>query len=64
MKCFRCTRAAPQHTLYRVNQKGVLGIWACAEHRLEPDSELDAIVAAVEKREPWEAPQLRKMQQL
>jgi hypothetical protein len=47
MKCFKCEKAAPVFTLYRVNAKGVPGIWACEQHRLERDSELDAIVAAI-----------------
>lgn len=46
MKCFRtdCSRKAPQDDLFRVNAKGVPGIWACRDHRLEQDSELDDIV--------------------
>lgn len=49
MKCFRteCTAAAPYATLYSVNAKGRPGVWACNAHRLERDSELDAIVEAV-----------------
>lgn len=53
MKCFKtgCDKAAPQDTLYRVNAKGRPGIWACKVHRLETDSELDAIVAALEAQQ-------------
>jgi hypothetical protein len=48
MKCCKCEKAAPQFTLYRVNAKGRPGIWACNEHRIEQDKELDAIVKALE----------------
>jgi len=49
MKCFRkdCNKAAPLFTLYRVNQKGIPGVWSCKEHRLEKDSELDAIIESL-----------------
>lgn len=50
MKCFQptCARSAPRDTLFRVNAKGGPGVWACAEHRLERDSQLDAVVAEVQ----------------
>lgn len=50
-KCFRsdCQRSAPHHTLYRVNAKGVPGIWACNDHRIEPDTELDGAIAEIEQ---------------
>jgi hypothetical protein len=47
MKCFRCNKGTPQHTLYRVNSKGRPGIFACSEHRLERDPELDAIIKEI-----------------
>ena len=50
MKCFRCERAAPEFTLYRINAKGRPGIWACAEHRIETDTELDEIIAEIERK--------------
>ena len=50
MKCFECERAAPQFTLYRINAKGRPGIWACAEHRIETDAELDEIIAEIERK--------------
>lgn len=50
MNCYKqgCEKRGPQDTLYRVNAKGRPGIWACQAHRLEPDAELDGIIAAVE----------------
>jgi len=50
MNCHKrgCDKRAPENTLYRVNAKGRPGVWACHEHRLEPDAELDGIVAAVQ----------------
>lgn len=52
MNCFKpnCPKAAPKDTLFRVNAKGVPGIWACASHRLEPDTALDAIVECLEAK--------------
>lgn len=47
MKCFRCPKAAPEFDLFRVNAKGVPAVWACGEHRLERDAELDRIVSGV-----------------
>lgn len=34
MKCFHpmCSKAAPRDTLFRVNEKGQPGVWACSEH--------------------------------
>jgi hypothetical protein len=55
MKCFKCEKAAPLFTLYRVNAKGRPGIWACQQHRIERDSELDAIVAAIAASKGGEA---------
>lgn len=53
MKCFRveCSKSAPKDTLFRVNHKGVPGIWACREHRIERDLELERIVDALERGE-------------
>jgi len=41
MKCFhpQCNRSAPEHTLYRINAKGVAGIWACFQHLKDTDAE-------------------------
>lgn len=49
MKCFRCDKSAPAHTLYRVNAKGRPGIWACKDHRLEPDMDLDVAIDEIER---------------
>ena len=51
MKCFRCNAQAPHATLYRVNAKGRPGIWACFDHQVEKNSELEAIVAELEKQQ-------------
>jgi hypothetical protein len=60
VKCFHCEKAAPQHTLYRVNAKGRPGIWACNEHRIEPDMELDVAVEEIERMRHLHARALRK----
>lgn len=51
--CYKtgCFARAPYQTLYRVNQRGVDAIWACNEHRIEKDSELDAIIEAIKSGE-------------
>jgi len=38
MKCHICGLGPPQDpiTLYRQNEKGVIGIWACATHNQRP----------------------------
>lgn len=61
MKCFRpwCQRCAPYDTLYRVNAKGKPGIWACNEHRIEPDMELDVILEEIERYRQGHAKVLR-----
>ena len=46
MKCFRCDEQSP---LFRVNAKGVPGVWACRAHRIERDRELEAIVGHLER---------------
>ncbi len=64
MKCFHpdCPKAAPQNTLYRINAKGVPGIWACLDHKhlsdRKPDTEIEKIVAAVESAGPTSTAQL------
>jgi hypothetical protein len=55
--CFhpQCNRGlATGHTVYRINAKGQLGIWACEEHRKDTDAprdpELDRIINILEQR--------------
>lgn len=54
MKCFvdSCTKTAPYDTLYRINPKGVTGIWACYDHKhytdKKPDLTLDQIIKELE----------------
>lgn len=54
--CFHpmCNKSLPEHTLFRMNAKGVEGIWACWEHKkntdAKPDPELERIVMAIEGR--------------
>ncbi len=46
-KCFKCDSDSP---LFRENEKGVPGVWACKEHRTrEVDDELDEIVDLLEQ---------------
>lgn len=55
MKCFHpdCTKAAPHDTLFRMNAKGVPGIWGCWQHKhltdKKPDPQLDAVVSELER---------------
>lgn len=60
MRCFRCEKSAPEHTLYRVNAKGRPAVWACRSHRLEPDMELDATIAEIENMRRGHAAVLRR----
>jgi hypothetical protein len=51
MKCFVCGCTAWSRALYRVNEKGVPGVWACEEHiprGKEPDPEVHDIIKALE----------------
>jgi hypothetical protein len=55
--CFhpQCNRGpgTTGHTVYRINAKGVPGIWACEEHRADTDAprdaELDRITKLIER---------------
>lgn len=47
MKCFFCERSVHEHTLFRVNEKGVKGIWACREHMAQTDAAVDPIVREI-----------------
>lgn len=48
MKCFQCDASmATGATLFRVNEKGVPGIWACTSHRLKVDPIVDALVSVI-----------------
>lgn len=53
MKCYKegCKAAAPYNTLFRVNQKGITGVWSCAGHVLQHDRELERMVRAIELEE-------------
>jgi len=56
MKCCLCSRSAPTNTLYRVNEKGVPGIWACEIHidsfpDKAPSEEINQIVAALSSKQ-------------
>jgi len=47
MVCYRCGRTPWDRALYRVNEKGVEGIWACEEclpPEKAPDPEVKAIM--------------------
>jgi len=50
MKCVICQKGPEDGVaLYRQNETGVQGIWACAEHRTAPvDPEVQDIVDAIE----------------
>lgn len=55
MKCFFCLRGmATGDSLFRINPKGVKGIWACREHRDQTDTPrdpvLDEIVGIIERK--------------
>lgn len=46
LTCFypRCGRGlANGHAIYRINAKGVPGIWACKEHRANTDAPVDPV---------------------
>lgn len=47
MKCLFCDRAGPEYTLFRINEKGVKGIWACREHLAQTDVAVDPIVREI-----------------
>lgn len=50
MKCFKCGKSAADGTnLYRQNEKGVAGIWACAPHSKPVEQELVHIVAQLQQ---------------
>ena len=54
MHCHMCNKSAPFVTLFRVNEKGVPGIWACYEHwpkdKRDADPELDRIVKVLQQK--------------
>jgi hypothetical protein len=61
MKCYICGKGpAPEHgggTVYRVNEKGRLGIWACREHNRQPvDPEVQEITDIIEQGLTGEEP--------
>jgi hypothetical protein len=48
IQCFKCGKTSG--ALFRQNQKGVPGVWACDEHnQAGPDPELELITATIEK---------------
>lgn len=54
MNCIFCHKGmADGVSLFRINEKGVPGIWACREHRSLSDQKLDAevdeIVSLIER---------------
>ena len=50
MKWLTCgARASQGVNLYRQNERGEVGIWACAPHSKPVDDELVRVVAAVQK---------------
>jgi len=52
MKCFNCGKSPSEHgvTLFRQNEKGVTGIWACeACNRLPVDPALAQDVAELQR---------------
>lgn len=52
MKCLICKTDSRGLPLYRINKKGVPGIWACEKHRvlfkLDVDPELARLVKTIE----------------
>jgi hypothetical protein len=53
MKCVICKKGPMQGvSLYRINEKGKPGLWACRAHRSQTDApvdpELDEIVSRIE----------------
>lgn len=44
MKCFQCQKDVMETPLFRQNEKGVQGIWACKEHNTQ---ELDPLVEEI-----------------
>lgn len=55
MRCYVCGLGPPEDpvTLYRQNEKGVKGIWACAEHNtrsIDPDEA--ELIRILEDKEP------------
>lgn len=50
MKCYKCEKTPTQgFNLYRQNQKGEVGVWACAEHSKPVDDDLVNVVGAIQK---------------
>lgn len=41
MKCYLCSTTTP---LFRVNEKGVKGVWACKKHNTTP---VDTLVSEI-----------------
>lgn len=38
MQCVICKKGAPDVSLFRINEKGVPGLWACAKHLKQTDA--------------------------
>lgn len=49
MRCFKCGCSPQDEALFRQNEKGVKGIWACAWHRAAPvDSQVQELVDVIQ----------------
>lgn len=46
MQCFACGRDVSKHTLFRINEKGVTGVWACRDH-VPDDMKVDPVVREI-----------------
>lgn len=44
MRCFKCNATCHEKPLFRQNEKGVIGIWACKEHN---EKEIDPLVEEI-----------------
>lgn len=50
MKCFKCGATVQEGPLFRQNEKGVKGVFACRYHTVQlPDPELEQIANIVDK---------------
>lgn len=57
LRCVICKKGAPDVSLFRINEKGVPGLWACAKHLKQtdappPDPELQKLVDILEGKQP------------
>lgn len=47
MKCFKCNNTLEDGPLFRQNENGVTGVWACSEHNGVQDQQLGEVVADI-----------------